>query len=207
LIAGDGFIPSKAELLLSCRSRAAADQTEHKDETGGIDEEVDGSVAKERQSDVGARKRGRNRLCGAQQPVHSPWLRPTSVTHQPAMTATNPSSDAHWHRRRKIGVSNSCPRHRSQPPSAASPNIRPAQPTMIRNAKKGTATGGRWSAAKSLRPLTSPSSEWVRMRLPNHGTSMANALRSSRSLGIANTVSGTPRAVSQRASMAASLAG
>ncbi len=46
-------------------------------------------------------------------------------------------------------------------------------PTMTRKAKNGAPTGGRWSAGHSLSPLIAPFQEWVRMRLPRFGISIA----------------------------------
>ena len=69
--------------------------------------------------------------------------RPTSVTVQPAMTATKPSGATSMQRRRKDGVSNSRRRSHSSQPSATVPSMIKPMPTMMRKAKNTGQTGGR----------------------------------------------------------------
>ena len=105
-------------------------------------------------------------------PYTTHGCRPTSATHQPVSTAMKPEGIIATHARRYQGFS-SVPRRQRHRPISAKPSIAKPRPTMMRNEKNGSFTGGRWSAGKSFRPFTSPCRLWVRMMLPSRGTSTA----------------------------------
>src|SRR4029453_6556855 len=76
-------------------------------------------------------------------PCATHGCRPVSVTIQPQMTATKPIHQACCAGQRYHLVSNRRPRHHNQTPVSADRIINMQMPTMMQNAKKGGATGGR----------------------------------------------------------------
>ncbi len=116
-----------------------------------------------------------NRIVNARNGTHSPGIgvtasdvrripfttqgcRPTSVTIQPASTATSPSGPTNpSHRRKRRPVGSALRRHPRNPATTAVPaSVMPA-PTITWKARWVTSTGGRSSSGKSSSPFTSAS--------------------------------------------------
>ena len=100
--------------------------------------------------------------------------RPISVMYQPQTVASQPAkviAASSWRKRRGKACASQRERRYSQTPPQLASSISTPTPTMMRKAKKSGATGG-WSR-NSFRPLTSPSTEWVRTRLPSLGIAIS----------------------------------
>ena len=94
----------------------------------------------------------------------------------------------------------------TQAPQTPTTSIAMPMPTMTRKAQNTGATGG-CIPSNSFRPLSSPSTSCVRMIDASFGISTAMCVVRASSSGRPNSTSGTPRSVSQIASMAAIFAG
>ncbi len=132
---------------------------------------------------------GRNRTDGvrrAQQAVHDPRLA-TDLGHIPAGQQRDETA---WQSSRMPGAQiparreQAVPRHHSPSPIAARPQHQQTEADHdAEGEERRSSPAADRAAGKSLRPLISPSQEWVRIRLPRCGTSSAKRLRSFSSSG------------------------
>ena len=102
--------------------------------------------------------------------------RPISVTYQPATVATQPEkvmpASTHSSGRGKAPAPPArAPRHSHQPTQLTA-SISMPMPTMTRKPKNTGATGG-CAPGNSFRPLISPSTSCVRIRLASFGMAIS----------------------------------